>query len=240
MPLAPLSISSEGSGADRRRAGDECAAAATTRCATATARAISYSGWRSCCPSGQVWNGLRRLHKDKHRLLPAPAVCRQRGDARHHHRRDLETAFPRPREVEVALCAVVSPGGGALQLFQACQQVMTRRRSRPSNTCRRRAGMALVERFIPDARPPLGAPAAHYVLVELATPRQGAGLRVALEELLAAAMKKGIVADAVIAVKWCAARGDLEARARSIPRRRSAPAPRSRTTSRCRCRACPS
>jgi FAD/FMN-containing dehydrogenase len=57
----------------------------------------------------------------------------------------------------------------------------------------------LVERFIPDAKPPLGRPAAHYVLFELATPRQGAGLRVALEELLGAAMEKGIVIDAVIA-----------------------------------------
>jgi len=40
---------------------------------------------------------------------------------------------------------------------------------------------------------------AHYVLVELATPRHGAGLRDALEELLGAAMEKGIVVDAVIA-----------------------------------------
>jgi hypothetical protein len=37
------------------------------------------------------------------------------------------------------------------------------------------------------------------VLVELATPRQGADLRGALEELLGAAMERGIVADAVIA-----------------------------------------
>jgi FAD/FMN-containing dehydrogenase len=37
------------------------------------------------------------------------------------------------------------------------------------------------------------------VLVELATPRQGAGLRGALEDLLGAAMERGIAADAVIA-----------------------------------------
>ena len=39
---------------------------------------------------------------------------------------------------------------------------------------KQRALRALVECFIPDAKPPLSAPAAHYVLIELATPRQGA------------------------------------------------------------------
>src|SRR5260370_1375313 len=60
-------------------------------------------------------------------------------------------------------------------------------------------GIELVLRHIPGAALPLGQPAAHYVLVELATPRQGAELRASLEELLAAAMEAGLVADAVIA-----------------------------------------
>src|SRR5207237_8507489 len=46
---------------------------------------------------------------------------------------------------------------------------------------------------------PLAQPAAHYGLVELATPRRGADLRGSLEELLAAALEAGLVADAVIA-----------------------------------------
>ena len=54
-------------------------------------------------------------------------------------------------------------------------------------------------RYIPGATLALAQPAAHYVLVELATPRQGAELRASLEELLAAAMEAGLVADAVIA-----------------------------------------
>src|SRR6267143_2254356 len=60
-------------------------------------------------------------------------------------------------------------------------------------------GLELVLRHIPGATLPLAPAAAHYVLVELATPRQGAELRASLEALLAAAMEAGLVADAVIA-----------------------------------------
>jgi len=104
--------------------------------------------------------------------------------------------FPRPREVEVALCAVASPEA-ALQLFQACQQQDAA--AIQAFEYMSGAGMALVERFIPDAKPPLATPASHYVLLELATPRAGADLRGALEELLGAAIEKGTVTDAVIA-----------------------------------------
>jgi FAD/FMN-containing dehydrogenase len=62
-----------------------------------------------------------------------------------------------------------------------------------------RPGIELVLRYIPGATLPLAQPANHYVLIELATPRQGADLRASLEELLAVAMEAGLVADAVIA-----------------------------------------
>jgi len=61
------------------------------------------------------------------------------------------------------------------------------------------AGLELVLQQIPGTARPLAQPAAHYVLVELATPREGAGLRTALEEVLTAAMEVGVIADAVIA-----------------------------------------
>ncbi|MBS0562736.1 MAG: hydroxyacid dehydrogenase, partial [Proteobacteria bacterium] len=60
-------------------------------------------------------------------------------------------------------------------------------------------GMGFVLRHIPDATLPLSAPASHYCLVELASPRQDAGLRAALETVLEAALEAGVVEDAAIA-----------------------------------------
>jgi len=104
--------------------------------------------------------------------------------------------LPRPREIEVALGAVVSPEA-ALDLFNRFQQHDPA--AIQAFEYMSGLGMDLVLRHIPGAAVPLAAPAAHYVLVELATPREGAGLREALEQVLGAAMEVGIVADAVIA-----------------------------------------
>jgi FAD/FMN-containing dehydrogenase len=60
-------------------------------------------------------------------------------------------------------------------------------------------GMDFVQRRIPGAALPLAAPAAHYCLVELASPRADAGLRAALETVLEAALQDGTVEDAAIA-----------------------------------------
>jgi FAD/FMN-containing dehydrogenase len=61
------------------------------------------------------------------------------------------------------------------------------------------AGLGLVLKHIPGTSMPLAEPSAHYLLIELATPRPGAGLRGVLEDLLSAAMDDGLVADAAIA-----------------------------------------
>jgi FAD/FMN-containing dehydrogenase len=60
-------------------------------------------------------------------------------------------------------------------------------------------GIEFVLRHIPGATLPLAQPAAHYVLVELATPRPDAGLRATLEAVLEQALADGIVADAAMA-----------------------------------------
>jgi FAD/FMN-containing dehydrogenase len=62
-----------------------------------------------------------------------------------------------------------------------------------------RAGIDLVLRYIPGAALPIATAAEQYALIELATPREGAGLRASLEEVLAAAMEAGVILDAVIA-----------------------------------------
>jgi len=230
--LLALSISSEGSAQIGGVLATNAGGNNTVRYGNARDLVL---GLEVVLPDGQVWNGLRRLHKDNTGYCLRQLFVGSEGTL------GIITAavlklFPRPREVAVALCAVPSPDA-ALQLFQACQ-----RRDPAAIQAfeyMSGAGMALVERFIPDAKPPLAAPAAHYVLLELATPRRGAGLRGALEELLAAVLERGVVADAVIAESG-PQRAAIWSCARNIPRRKSAPAPRSRTTSRCRCRSCPS
>jgi FAD/FMN-containing dehydrogenase len=190
--LLPLSISSEGSAQIGGVLATNAGGNNTVRYGNARDLVL---GLEVVLPDGQVWNGLRRLHKDNTGYCLRQLFVGSEGTL------GIITAavlklFPRPREIEVALCAVASPDA-ALKLFQACQQHDAA--AIQAFEYMSGAGMALVERFIPDAKPPLAAPAGHYVLLELATPRQGAALREALEELLGKAMEQGIVTDAVIA-----------------------------------------
>src|SRR5262249_20274736 len=104
--------------------------------------------------------------------------------------------YPRPREVAVALCAVASPEA-ALDLFNRLQQ--NDAAAIQAYGYMSGPGVDLVLQYIPGATLPLAKPAAQYVLIELATPRDGADLRGGLETVLEAAMESGIVEDAVIA-----------------------------------------
>ena len=189
--LLPLSISSEGSAQIGGVLATNAGGNNTVRYGNARDLVL---GLEVVLPDGEVWNGLRRLHKDNTGYCLRQLFVGSEGTL------GIITAavlklFPRPREIEVALCAVASPEA-ALRLFQAVQ------RHDPAAIqafeYMSGAGMALVERYIPDARPPLGSPAAHYVLLELATPGEGAGLR-GIEDLLGKAMENGTVTDAAIA-----------------------------------------
>ena len=66
------------------------------------------------------------------------------------------------------------------------------------STCRSSASRWSLQ-HIPGAALPFRDPAPAYVLIELATPREGGDLRGSLEAVLGAAMEAGVVADAVIA-----------------------------------------
>jgi len=142
-----------------------------------------------------VWNGLRRLHKDNTGYCLRQLFVGSEGTL------GIITAavlklYPRPRETAVALCAVASPEA-ALDLFNRLQQHDAA--AIQAYEYMSGAGVDLVLRHIPGAALPIATPAKHYALIELATPRHGAGLRGSLEELLAAAMQAAIVLDAVIA-----------------------------------------
>ena len=161
--LLPLSISSEGSAQIGGVLATNAGGNNTVRYGNARDLVL---GLEVVLPDGQVWNGLRRLHKDNTGYCLRQLFVGSEGTL------GIITAavlklFPQPRELAVALCAVASPEA-ALQLFQACQHHDPA--AIQAFEYMSGAGMALVERFIPDAKPPLSVPAAHYVLVELATP----------------------------------------------------------------------
>ena len=147
-------------------------------------------------PDGQVWNGLRRLRKDNTGYCLRQLFVGSEGTL------GIITAavlklLPQPRETAVALCAVGSPEA-ALDLFSRFQRT-TRRRSRPSNTCRARASSSCCSTSparrcrLRSAAPALRAGRAGHA----APGRRSARRR--WKRCWSAAMEAGIVADAAIA-----------------------------------------
>ncbi len=190
--LLPLSIASEGTAQIGGILATNAGGNNTVRYGNARDMVL---GLEVVLADGQIWNGLRRLRKDNTGYCLRQLFVGAEGTL------GIITAavlklVPRPVETEVALAAVASPEA-ALDLFSRFQ------RNDPAAIqafeYMSGAGMELVLAHIPGAAMPVQTPAAHYALVELATPRSGARLREAMEEVLAAAMEEGGVLDAVIA-----------------------------------------
>jgi len=190
--LLPLSISSEGTAQVGGILGTNAGGNNTVRYGNARELVL---GIEAVLPDGQVFEGLRSLRKDNTGYALRHLLVGSEGTL------GIITAavlrlVPRPREIAVALCAVPGPEA-ALALFARVQRADPAALSAfeyMSGT-----GVNLVLRRIPGVNLPLAAPAAHYALVELATPRMGAGLDEALEGLLAAALEAGEIEDAAVA-----------------------------------------
>jgi FAD/FMN-containing dehydrogenase len=190
--LLPLSISSEGSAQIGGVLATNAGGNNTVRYGNARDLVL---GLEVVLPDGQVWNGLRRLHKDNTGYCLRQLFVGSEGTL------GIITAavlklYPQPRETAVALCAVGSPEA-ALDLFNRLQ----RHDAAAIQAFEYMSGLGvdLVLQYIPGSVLPFAVPAPAYVLIELATPREGAGLRESLELVLGAAMEAAIVADAVIA-----------------------------------------
>src|SRR6478736_4575627 len=165
--LLPLSISSEGSAQIGGVLATNAGGNNTVRYGNARDLVL---GLEVVLPDGQVWNGLRRLHKDNTGYCLRQLFVGSEGTL------GIITAavlklYPRPRETAVALCAVPSPEA-ALDLFNRLQQHDAA--AIQAFEYMSRAGIALVLRYIPGAALPVATAAGQYALIELATPRQGA------------------------------------------------------------------
>src|SRR3954452_9097544 len=143
---------------------------------------------------GRVWNGLNKLKKDntgydlKNLFIGAEGTL------------GIITAavlklFPRPRAMETALAGVPSPAA-ALGLFNLANELagdsITGFEFMP------RIGFDFMQRYMPERRDPLSAPHPWYVLIELSS-QASEGLPESIQELLAAAVQRGLVNDAVVA-----------------------------------------
>ncbi len=189
--LFPLSLSAEGSATIGGVLATNAGGNNTVRYGNARDLVL---GVEVVLPDGQVIEALRRLRKDntgyalRHLFVGAEGTL------------GIITAavlrlFPRPRVTALALCATPS-AGAALSLFR-------RFRDRDESAVRAfeymsGAGVDLVLRHVEGATLPLGEPAAHYCLVDLAASRPDADLGALLEAVLEEALEAGEVLDAAI------------------------------------------
>jgi FAD/FMN-containing dehydrogenase len=189
--LLPLSIASEGTAQIGGVLATNAGGNNTVRYGNARDLVL---GIEAVLPDGEVLHALRRLRKDNTGYCLRQLLVGSEGTLGIITAAVLKLA-PRAAGREVALCAVPSPAQ-ALALFARVQ------REDPAALVAFEymsgTGMGFVLRHIPGTALPF-APAAHYALIELATPRRNAGLRAALEETLAAALDAGEATDAVIA-----------------------------------------
>jgi FAD/FMN-containing dehydrogenase len=102
---------------------------------------------------------------------------------------------PRPRSVETAFAGVTS-AEAALELLGLAQELTGG--DVTSFEIMTRQGVELVLENAAGCRDPLASPHDWYVLIELSS-QQREGLRELLEDVLAQAMERGLVADATIA-----------------------------------------
>ena len=190
--LLPLSISSEGTAQIGGVLAVNAGGNNTVRYGNARDLVL---GLEVVLPDGTIWNGLRRLRKDNTGYCLRQLFVGSEGTLGIITAAVLKLA-PQPKEIAVALCGVASPEA-ALDLFtrfQAHDQASVNAFELMSGT-----GMSFVLRHIPGAVLPLETESPFYVLVELATPRPGAGLRLVLEHVLEQALHAEVVQDAVIA-----------------------------------------
>ncbi len=190
--LLPLSIGSEGTAEIGGVLATNAGGNNTLRYGNARERVL---GLEVVLADGSVWDGLRRLRKDNTGYCLRQLFVGSEGTL------GIITAAvlrlePAPAERIAAFASLPSPEAalallGRLQRHDASALVAFEYMSA--------AGIGLVLAHIPGARLPLAAPASHYALIELASPRTDAGLAAGLETVLAAAIEEGEVSDTAIA-----------------------------------------
>ncbi len=146
-------------------------------------------------PSGEIWDGLRRLRKDntgydlKDLFIGAEGTLGVITAA-------VLKLYAKPRAKEVALCGLESPAKALLLLNRAAAIAgsgLTAFELMP------RIGIEFVTRHIPATSDPLGDIHPWYVLMEISSFRSEQDARALIETSLTSAIGEELVCDAVIA-----------------------------------------
>jgi FAD/FMN-containing dehydrogenase len=190
--LFPLSLGSEGS----CRIGGNLA---TNAGGTAV---LAYGNMRQLClglevvlPTGEIWDGLRRLKKDNSGYDLRDLFIGAEGTLGVITGAVLKMV-PRPRGRQVAYVGLASPEA-ALALFekasQRCGTALTGFELMP------RIGIEFTTKHIPGVRDPLASIHPWYALVDISTSDSAETAEAMMQELLAGAFETGLVSDAAIA-----------------------------------------
>ncbi|BCH65120.1 D-2-hydroxyacid dehydrogenase [Agrobacterium vitis] len=190
--LFPLSLGSEGS----CRIGGNLA---TNAGGTAV---LVYGNMRQLClglevvlPTGEIWNGLRRLKKDNSGYDLRDLFIGAEGTLGVITGAVLKL-YPQPLGHEVAFVGLKSPVE-ALALFEKasalCGPALTGFELMP------RIGVDFTSRHIPNVRDPLASVHDWYVLVDIATSDAVETARTMIHDVLEQGVEAGLIEDAVVA-----------------------------------------
>ena len=190
--LFPLSLGSEGS----------CQIGGNLSTNAGGTAVLAYGNMRQLClglevvlPTGEIWNGLRRLKKDNTGYDLRDLFIGAEGTLGIITGAVLKL-FPRPLGHEVAFAGLKSVAD-ALALFERassrCGTALTGFELMP------RLGVDFTTRHIPGVRDPLASRHDWYVLVDISTSDAPETAARMMEALLAEGIEAGLVEDAMIA-----------------------------------------
>ncbi|MCO5731089.1 FAD-binding oxidoreductase [Rhizobium sp. SSA_523] len=190
--LFPLSLGSEGS----------CRIGGNLSTNAGGTAVLAYGNTRQLClglevvlPTGEIWNGLRRLKKDNTGYDLRDLFIGAEGTLGIITGAVLKL-FPRPAGHQVAMVGLASPEA-ALHLFEKasnlCGTALTGYELMP------RIGIEFTSRHIANVRDPLPEPHAWYVLIDISTNDAAETADSMMQSLLEQGLESGLVENAVVA-----------------------------------------
>ncbi|PWE58397.1 hydroxyacid dehydrogenase [Metarhizobium album] len=190
--LFPLSLGSEGS----------CRIGGNLSTNAGGTAVLAYGNMRQLClgleavlPTGEIWDGLRRLKKDNTGYDLRDLFIGAEGTLGVITGAVLKM-FPQPLGRQVALAGLASPDA-ALALFQEasnrCGTALTGFELMP------RLGVEFTTRHIPGVRDPLASPHDWYALIDISTSDSAETAERMMQALLEHGFEEGLVEDAVVA-----------------------------------------